>query len=96
MDGAAVGSLQRELRIEAEQREHRGGQVGRSDGMFVRALAGLVAGADDLAPLQAAPRHQHAEDARPMVATGRGVELGSAAEFSHDDDERGIEQAALA
>src|SRR5262245_8919641 len=83
------------MRIVAKGRENRGMNVGRRDRSRGWIGACLVGTADDLPAANAAAGQYHREAIWPVIAAGLIVDDRRAAEISHPDDERRIEQTAL-
>ena len=72
----------------------RGDDLGGGDRVGLGPGADLVAGAVDMAGLDSAAGQEERVAEVPVVAAGGGVDLGAAAEFAHDDDQRSFEHAA--
>src|SRR5207247_8034962 len=81
--------------IVAEETEDGGVEVGGGNGMVGGVGADFVGGAGGLAAADAAAGEGDGVALGPVVAAGVFVDRGGAAEVTHPDDERCIEQAAL-
>ena len=64
-------------------------------GLLARVAADLVAGAVDVAGLDAAAGQHQAVAEVPVVAAGAGVDLRRAAELAHHHDQRAFQHAAI-
>src|SRR5262249_40465850 len=69
--------------------------VGGRDRMHFGVAAGAVRFADDLSATNAAAGEGHRVAVRPMIAAGVFVDERSAAEITHPNYQRAVEQAAL-
>ena len=83
------------VRIDLQRFADRAEEVRHGDRVVLDCRAVVRRGADHLPAANATPRHGRAEDARVMVASVVGIDPRRAAEFSHPDDERLVEHAAL-
>src|SRR5207249_2655977 len=81
-----LGSVDADLAVDG----HR--QVLDGERVVLRFGGGGVGAAVDETFLDAAAREDDAEDLRPVVAAGRRIHLGCAAELRRDHDQRGLEQ----
>ena len=93
-EGAAGGVDQLGLGVEAEPPVDRGGQVGGGDRVGGGVGAVAVAGAVDVAPLDAAAGEHGRVAVGPVVAAGVAVDPGRPAELAERDDQGRVEQAA--
>src|SRR5438093_5462142 len=79
---------------DAELAIDRGQDVVVMDRSVLRDFRARVAGAQDVAGLQAAAREHDGEDIAPVIASGLNVDLWRAAKLGNDGDQRGVEQPA--
>jgi hypothetical protein len=93
-EGALKLVLELEVGGDAEASVDGGDDLGRDDGIGMWTTADLVAGAVDVAGLDAAPGEEEAVAEVPVVAAGGGVDLRAPPELAHDDDEGTVEHAA--
>ena len=81
------------VRIDAQRMEHRGMNIDRIDRAAWWGRRGFCPRRRSPPAAHSAPRQQHRLAGPPMVASGRGIDLGRPAEFSHDDHQRLIQRA---
>src|SRR5262245_38272037 len=83
-------------RVDAQRLAERAEQVRHRHGPLAYLGAELVGGADDTSPLHAYTAQRHVECLRVVIAACSQVDARRAAKFAHPDDQRLLQQAALA
>ena len=94
MEGRQTGQIVFRVRIKAERSEDCGEKILLVVGLLHDVDAVRIRSACDDAALQAAAGHHQAPGIWIMIAATRGVQPRGAAEFTHRNDQRGIQQAA--
>src|SRR5262249_26708917 len=93
---AADVALRLLARIDAERLAERAEQVRHRHGPLAHLGAELVGRADDTPAPDADTAHRHVERLRIVIAASGQVDARRAAKFAHPDDQRLLQQAALA
>jgi hypothetical protein len=95
MEGRKAGEVVFGMWIDAQGRKDCGEQPSLIDGRILDVNAVLIRGAKDHAWLDAATSQRQAPGVWIMVTATRRIEPGCAAELSHRDHQRLVEQAPL-
>src|SRR5581483_12486349 len=95
-DRPAVGALVVPGVIDPQDTANRGHESDDADGAFDNGAGVLIGAADDLSAADAAADQHRAPGASVMVAAAAAGDLRRPAELAHPDDERVLQQAAVA